>query len=130
MAFLPVTEKHDGIIPWEMMPCSAIATFVGEAMVLSSGKLAKAGATDVPTYICMQENKAAVAAGQLVPVIPVSDDVIFETTFSAAATSIVPGNKVTLASDGGRVTATTTSGVAEVIAMEGTASGSKVRVKF
>ena len=129
MAFIPVTELHDGIIPWELVPCSNIATYVGEAMYLSSGKLAKASGTTAPEFVCMQENASAVAAGTLVPVIRV-EDVIFETTFSASATSINLGDKVTIATDGGRATATTTSGVAEIVAMEGTASGSKCRVKF
>ena len=56
---------------------------------------------------------------------------VFETTFSAAATSVKLGNKVTLhASDGMSVTATTTDGVAEVVYMDGTASGSMCRVRF
>lgn len=130
MAFIPVVEKHAGVIPHEEMPCGNIATHVGMAMVLTSGKLAKCGAEVKPEYICMQENKTAVAAGTPVPVIPVSDDVIFETVFSASAASVAIGGKVTIATDGLRVTGTTTNGVAEVLSMEGTASGSKCRVKF
>ena len=37
---------------------------------------------------------------------------------------------MTIHSDGLQVTATTTGGVAEVVWMEGTASGAKVRVRF
>mgnify|MGYP001537613265 FL=1 len=58
------------------------------------------------------------------------DSIIFETTFSAAATSIKVGDKVTIHTDGLQVNATTTGGVAEVVWMEGTASGAKVRVRF
>ena len=47
-----------------------------------------------------------------------------------AASSIVPGNKVTLSADGLQVTATTTGGVAQVVDMDGTAAGDKVRVRL
>ena len=40
------------------------------------------------------------------------------------------GDKVTLHTDGLQVTATTASGVAEVVGMDGTAAGDRVRVRF
>ena len=40
------------------------------------------------------------------------------------------GSKVTLDADGLRVTATTESGVASIVALEGTAEGESVRVRF
>ena len=43
---------------------------------------------------------------------------------------VAVGDKVTIHTDGLQVTATTTGGVAEVVWMEGTASGAKVRVRF
>ena len=49
---------------------------------------------------------------------------------SAAATAVTLGQKVTINTDGLSVTATTTSGVAEVVYMDGTASGSMCRVRF
>ena len=55
---------------------------------------------------------------------------MFETTFQAAATGVNLGDKVTLHTDGLQVTATKTSGVAEVVGMDGTAVGDKVRVRF
>ena len=51
-------------------------------------------------------------------------------TQTTAATSIKLGDKVTLHTDGLQVTATTTNGVAEVVYMDGTASGSMCRVRF
>ena len=101
------------------------------ALVQSSGNLAIATGTTAPTYISMCEKDSACTAGDIIPVIRVSKDMVFETNFSAAATSINLGDKVTLhASDGMQVTATTTSGVAEVVYMDGTASGSMCRVRF
>ena len=140
MAFL-IHSTDDGRIPsHEYLPCSAITPKVGMALMESSGKLAIATGKNKPTYISMTERSAAVTAGEIIPVIRVDHDIIFETTFSATATSIKIGDKVTLhASSGMQVTATTSEtsgqdtvliGVAEVVWMEGTASGSRVRVRF
>lgn len=120
-----------GIVPaYEYLPCGAIQPQVGLAMAVTGGNLAIARGTTVPSYISMREEGAAVAAGTVIPVIKVRDHIVFETTFSAAATSIKVGDKVTISSDGLQVTATKTGGVAEIVWMEGTASGSKVRVRF
>lgn len=131
MAF-KIHKIDDGRIPGiEYLPCGAIAPKVGMALVQSAGNLAIATGTTAPTYISMCEKDSACTAGDIIPVIRVSKDMVFETTFSAAATSIKLGNKVTLhASDGMSVTATTTDGVAEVVYMDGTASGAMCRVRF
>jgi len=131
MAFLIHSVEHGRVPAWEYLPCSAITPKVGMAMTQTSGNLAVATGTTKPTYICMCERSAAVTAGEIIPVIRVNEDIIFETTFSASASSIKLGDKVTLhASSGLQVTATTSSGVAEVVGMDGTASGDTVRVRF
>lgn len=117
-------------MPLEYLPCGAIQPKIGLALTQSGGNLAIASGTTKPTYICMTERAAAVTAGEIIPVIRVGADVIFETTNSAAFTSVKQGDKVTISGDGMEVTATTTSGVAEVIDFDGTAVGSKVRVRF
>ncbi len=116
--------------PLEQLPAGAITPKVGLALTQTDGLLAVASGTTKPSYICMAQRAAAVTSGTVIPVIRVGSDMIFETVFSASASSIKLGNKVTIASDGLRVTATTTSGVAEVVGMDGTASGSTVRVRF
>lgn len=116
--------------PVEYLPCGAITPKAGMAMVLTSGNLAVAAGTNKPAYICMREETAAVPAGTLIPVIRVQSDMVFETTATAALTSVKLGSKVTLSTDGLQVTATTTDGVAEIVAMDGTAAGSVVRVRF
>lgn len=132
MAFL--LHKVDGSqkIPGiEYLPCGAITPKVGMALIQTTGNLAIATGTAKPTYISLVERSSACSAGELIPVMRVTEDLVFETTFSASASSIKLGNKVTLhASSGLQVTATTTSGVAEVVGMEGTASGSKCLVRF
>lgn len=117
-------------MPLEYLPCGAIQPKIGLALTQTSGNLAIASGTTRPTYICMTERSKAVEAGEIIPVVRVGADVIWETTASAAFTSVKQGDKVTISTDGLQVTATTTSGVAEVIDFDGTAAGSTVRVRF
>lgn len=128
--FMPY-KTDDGRVPaWEYLPASAITPKVGMALVQSNGQLAVAAGTAKPTYISMVEKENACTAGDIIPVIRVQPDMILETTWSDAATSVKQGSKVTLATDGLQVTATTEGGVAEIIDMDGTAIGDKVRVRF
>lgn len=129
--FIPYSNEEGRVTPWEYLPCSAITPKIGMAMVLSSGKLAIATGTTKPTYICMEDYDAAVAAGTIVPVIRVQADEIFEVTNSASLSGVNVGQKVTLhASNGLQVTGTTTSGVAEIVRKDGDAAGSTVLVRF
>lgn len=114
----------------EYLPCAAITPKVGMALTQTGGNLTTATGTTVPTYISMCEKDSACTAGDIIPVIRVNKDMVFETTFSAAATSVKIGSKVTINTDGAQVTGTTTDGVAEVVYMDGTASGSMCRVRF
>ncbi|HJH86384.1 MAG: hypothetical protein ACLR5X_08665 [Oscillospiraceae bacterium] len=114
----------------EYLPCGAITPKVGMALVQSGGNLALATGTNAPTYISMCEKDSPCTAGDIIPVIRVNKDMIFETTFAAAATSVKLGSKVTLHTDGLQVTSTTASGVAEVVYMDGTAAGDMCRVRF
>ena len=127
--FLNKKNADGHVAPFEQLPCSAITPKNGMAMVLSSGKLAIASGANKPEFICIEQHSAAVSAGDLVTVVRVEPDTDYETVLSASGALNI-GEKVTLASDGLRVTATTASGVAEIVAMEGTASGDTVIVRF
>lgn len=129
--FVPVKNDTGAPTPWEFLPCGAITPKLGMALIQSSGNLAIATGTNAPKYISMIEKDSACTAGDLIPVIRVEPGTIYETELSAAGTSLKLGDKVTLhASNGLQVTATTTSGVAEIVEFLGTASGDKVRVRF
>lgn len=126
MAFL-IQQVDGGRVPGiEYLPCGAITPKVGMALIQSGGNLAIATGSNVPTYVSMIEKEAACTAGDIIPVMRVLPDMMFETTFQAAATAVNLGDKVTLHTDGLQVTATKTSGVAEVVGMDGTAVGDKV----
>ena len=130
MAFL-IHSVDDGHVPaWEYLPCAAITPKVGMALALSAGLLTTASGTTAPRYICMAERDAACAAGDRIPVVRAGADIVFETASSAAMSGIKPGDKVTIATDGLRVTATTTGGVAEVVEILDAAAGGAVRVRF
>lgn len=130
MAFLIHTTDDGRALPWEYLPAGTITPKVGMALTQTSGNLALASGTTKPTYISMREQENALTAGDLIPVVRVQPDVIFETELSAAGTSLQVGQKVTIATDGLRVTATTTEGIAEIVEILGTAIGDKVRVRF
>lgn len=131
MAFL-LHKTDDGRVPsFEYLPCGAITPKLGMALLQSSGNLAIATGTNKPTYISMIEKDSACSAGDIIPVLRILPDMVFGTTNSAAFSSINRGDKVTLhASSGLQVTATTSSGVAEVVDFDGTAAGSGVKVRF
>lgn len=124
-------KTDDGhVAPFEQYPCSAITPKNGMAMKLASGKLAKASGSDVPEFICVEEHNTAVEADTMVTVVRVDHDTVYETELSAAGTNLKPGDKVTIATDGLRVTATTTDGVAEIVYLDDTATGGTVQVRF
>lgn len=101
----------------------------GEAVKFSSGALTKSGATEKPEFVYVGKDITSAITGQIINVVPVLPEYEWETTLSAAGTSLVPGNKVTVSSDGTEATATTGSGVFELLT-DGGAKGAKVVGRF
>lgn len=110
------------------MVATAATYAIGDALVISSGKLAKAGATATPEFICAAKKTVTTTDTELAAY-PVENNQEYETVLSTDG-SLVIGSKVTLSSTSDSVTATTTSGVAEIVAAEGSTAGSVVVVKF
>lgn len=115
---------------FEYIPAAAITPEIGKALAFKNGVLDVASGTTKPTFICACHRNSAVTLGEIIPVVRVRDDVLYETTSSVAMTSIKAGDKVTISTDGLQVTATTADGVAEVISIDNTAAGGKVLVRF
>lgn len=129
MAFLINDTKDGAPGPWEYLEASAIgACKVGMALTLTDGKLAKATGTVRPSYISMFEG--TVASGDKIPVLRVLPDTRFKTQLSAAGTALKVGDKVTIDATGLLATATTTSGVVELVAILGTEVGDDVIVRI
>ena len=111
-----------------LMPATNAESYViGETLKLSSGAVTKASGTNVPTYICV-EKKTAVTGDEVACVL-IEHNQEYETVTSADG-ALTVGGKYTIDSDGLKITATSTSGVAEVVKAFGTTSGSKVIVRF
>ena len=110
-------------------PTTTGETFkVGETLKLSSGKLTKASGTDVPEFVSQADYVAPSSNAKDIPVVEINEGQIFRVPLQASGASLVVGQKVTIHTDGLQVTATTTSGVAEIVKIEGTAVGNYVQV--
>lgn len=130
--FVPHMNEDGRVPPWKYLPATgSTKPDIGLALVLSSGKLAKCTGTTKPTYICMAEYPAAVAAGTLLPVIEVEPDMIFEVKNQASLNGVNIGQAVTIHSDGLQITSTTSSGVATIVdKVAGSGTGNPTLVKF
>jgi hypothetical protein len=106
-------------------------TIAGEELALgvlvkySNGKLVKATGTDVPEYVTMGTAKA----DKICPVKRILEDEVYETRLSVDGSELKLGDKVTIAENADTIT-TTTGGNFQVIEIEATAVGSKVRGLF
>ena len=126
MGFM-IYSVDDGRVPsFHEIPCAIDGVKPGIALTLASGTAVLATATTKPSYIAV-----GIPRNGFVQAIRVDSDIVFETTCSAAVTSVDIGTKLTLHTDGAQVTATATNGIAELVYKEsGGASGCAVRVRF
>ena len=112
---VPEPEKH----------IAGTAITQGMALTLTGGKLV--AATGTPTHIALGAAKAdeEVACYAVLPAMH------FEVPVTAAPTSLKEGDKVTIAKGSLGVTATTESGVATIVDLNGAkAAGDLIMVKF
>lgn len=129
--FVPVKSNTGAMLPWEYLGAAADTYQAGQMLTVTGGKLTKlsAASTTTPPYLCMADVTAA--DGQVIPVIRVDGDFIFETILKAAASGAVIGTKLQVEADG--LTASKPSagsGTFEVVYLEGTAAGNVVRGRF
>lgn len=112
-----------------MQPTDSETYQVGEALKLASGKVTLCSGAVAPSHVCV----GPVDDNGVVPCVEVQKYMEFETTLGVApadSATVGVGDKVTLHTDGMQVTATKTSGVAEVTGIDGQTVGSRVTVKF
>lgn len=112
-----------------MQPADGESYQVGEALKLASGKVTLCSGAVAPSHVCV----GPVDDNGVVPCVEVQKYMEFETTLGVApadSATVGVGDKVTLHTDGMQVTATKTSGVAEVTGIDGQTVGSRVTVKF
>ena len=124
-------KKNNATIPVvKEIPAAAGTYNVGDTLALNAaGNVAQVAGTNVPEFV--SAFKGTVASGTVIAVNPVYEDMEFLTTFSADGSSLKAGAKVTISTTFDSVTATTTSGVAEIVEKLGSgATGTEVIVKF
>ena len=127
--FIPWKYPGGEPTPWEYMTVGDGTYEVGDALTCTSGVLELASGTTAPSYICMFDGKlTSNTSGK--PVIRVDKDVIYQTELSTASSSLTIGTKYTIAATSDSITATDTSGIAEVVAFDGKAKGDTVYVRF
>lgn len=130
MGFVPSVLNQGHAQGWEYLPAKAETFGVGEALKWDSGKLTKCSGTTKPEYISMTEQTVSVA-GTEIAVIRVEPDALYDVPAQASVADVALGTKVTIYTDGMQITATTSSGVAEIVGKQGTgAAGDIITVKF
>jgi len=115
----------------EMKPAAAATYAVGDSLKVdsSTGYVTKTYGTNKPDFICAGQADTALTAGNKIAVNPVYAGQTWQTTFSANASSLKAGAKVTIATNSQQVTATTTNGVATLV-VDGAATNGIALVKF
>ena len=114
------------------LPTTASTEYkIGDALILSGGGLVKATGTTKPEYIAAANYSAPATGMEPLPAYLIAPGMEWETTFAADATAVTEGTKVTIHTDGAQVTATATSGVAQILKKHGKGTaGTKVTVTF
>ena len=126
--FVLYKSDNSSLQPWEYMEAAPDDYKAGQ-MLAATGGLLEALAADTlttPPYICMAD--MTITDDELLPVIRVSHDYIYETELSAAAATAAPGGKLAVA-DGG-LFAKAGAGTFEIVSLDGTAAGDAVRGRF
>ncbi len=124
MAFA-IHTTDDGRVPGlEYLPAGGLTPKAGMLLKMTSGALTAAGGADKPLYFSMAQREKACEAGELIPVIRVQEDMIFETQTPDGFTA-KPGEKVQLSADGTGLVKTA-GGTAEVVST--TAEKTRVRI--
>ena len=125
MAFEFLRAENSAAPIEKELPATASEAYAhGEAVKFYNGALTKSYGTDTPEFIYVGKDITSAVTGQIINVVPVLPEYEWETTFSADASDIVAGTKVTISSDGTQATATTSSGKFQLL-KDGAASGAK-----
>lgn len=120
------SENNASPIEKEIVATNGTTYTHGQLVAYGAAGTAVAGSSN-PEFVYVGKDVTA-KTGDILAVIPVLPEYEFETTLSAAGTSLKTGNKVTVTDT--QATATTTSGVFEILEGAGGASGAKVVGKF
>lgn len=128
MAF-EFVRSENSTSPIEKEIVATSGTSYAHGVLLKYGEAGTAVlATTGPEYVYVGKTTTA-AAGDKLAVVPILPEYEFATEFSADASALKVGAKVTVASTADKATATTSNGIFEILTAGG-ASGTKVVGKF
>lgn len=139
MAFIPYSHQSGVLAPWVWLPAGDATWAVGKAAVVVSGKCEPVASgvgedTDEGVhYIAMfSETIPASADGAVRPFLLASAaGLVFETHLGEVAGTAVTGHRYLIHTDGVSISDEATSkGVFQIIDMDGTTQGDKVRGIF
>ena len=119
------SDNNASPIEKEIVATNSTAYVHGQLVAYGSAGTAVAGSAN-PEFVYVGKDVTA-KTGDVLAVVPVLPEYEFETTLSAAGTSLKPGAKVTVTNE--QATATTASGVFQLLTAGG-ASGTKVVGRF
>lgn len=126
-----VFKTIDGHIPpVEYLPAEAITPKIGMVLELDATSGQLQASTTTANYISVGEYASAVTAGDLIPVIAIEKDTVYETqwdgttAYKVGATCDIDTTSLLADGDG------TTNDDLLVVGMDGTAAGDNVYVKF
>jgi len=124
-------STDDGRVPpIEYLPCGAITPKLGMALYQTSGNLAIASGANDATYMSMVEKAAACTAGDLIPVVKIQPDQVWEAP-KDSTNAMTVGTAYDVASGGLLIDDNGSTGANfQVNFVEASASGSKVRGRF
>jgi hypothetical protein len=126
MAFIPYSYDNGQPLPSQYVPAAAGDVTVGLCMALSGGQLSLSKS---PDYIALCDRKG-VLAGQVIPAMHITGDMVFEAPLAADSKALKPGSVVDVASDGLSIASTSTTKNVQIISMDGTAQGDLCRCRF
>lgn len=116
--------------PIEYLPAEAITPKIGLCLALDGTNSGQLEVSVTPQFICLCEKAAAVAAGELIPVLRITPDMVFAVTLDGS-TSLKAGAIAAVKSDGMQIDADgTTSRCFLLEHLTGTASGDLVYGRF
>jgi hypothetical protein len=129
MGFCIVTTDGGHAQPWEHLAAKAGNYTVGQLLSVTDGLLTPltADTATTPPYVSMSERTVA-ADGDILPVQRVVEGAVYETDLAAAAADAVPGGKLQIAAGGTQ--AKTGAGTFELVSLEGTDAGRRVRGRW
>jgi hypothetical protein len=130
MSFKLYSTDDGRVPPIEYLPCGAITPKFGMALYQTAGNLAIASGANIATYISQTERSTACTAGDLIPVVKLQPDQVWE-ALKDSTNAMVVGTAYDVATGGLLLDDNGTTGANfQVRGVDSAAQYAKVRGRF